>query len=171
MLDRKKMSTSESRDHLSVKAKIEGWLDAEGISFEQVKDLNSFFHIKANLKNVGIHISESKVRMGVLAVQGILDLSEDQLYKISRITPEDGELLFRSLFSTLDKSEYLFLLQKDFRAQNWLKIQRTLYIEELTRSDLLREMKDLNMKFVDVNYLVNESLERFTPAPDTDLYK
>ena len=75
---RKEMSTAESSDHLSVKTKIEEWLDAEGISFEQVKDLNSFFHIKANLKNVGIHISESKVRMGVLAVQGILDLNEDQ---------------------------------------------------------------------------------------------
>jgi hypothetical protein len=165
------MPTVESEGHLSVKAKIEEWLDAEGISFDQVKDLNSFFHIEANLKNVRIHISESRVRRGVLALQGILDLSEDQLYKIGRITPEDSEMLFRSLFSSLDKSEYLFLLQKDFKTQNWLKIERTLYTEELTRSDLLREMKDLNMKFVSINYLVNESLDRFTPAPDTDLYK
>ena len=165
------MSTAGSNNHLSVKAKIEGWLDAEGISFEQVKDLNSFFHIQANLKNVRIHISESRVRIGVLAVQGILDLSEDQLYKIGRITPEDSELLFGSLFSSLDKSEYLFLLQKDFRAQNWLKIERVLYIEELTRTNLLREMKDLNVKFVNINYMVNESLGRFTPAPDADLYK
>ena len=73
-LDRKKMPAAESSDHLSVKAKIEGWLDAEGISFEQVKDLNSFFHIKPISRMSGIHISESKVRMGVLAVQGILDL-------------------------------------------------------------------------------------------------
>ena len=165
------MAAADSSDHLSVKAKIEGWLDAEGISFEQVNDLNSFFHIQANLKNVRIHISESKVRIGVLAVQGILDLSEDQLYKLGRITPEDSELLFGSLFSLLDRSEYLFLLQKDFRAQNWMKIQRTLYIEELTRTNLFREMKDLNMKFVNINYLVNESLEGFTPAPDADLYK
>ncbi len=165
------MSTAGSNNHLSVKAKIEGWLDAEGISFEQVKDLNSFFHIQANLKNVRIHISESRVRIGVLAVQGILDLNEDQLYKIGRITPEDSELLFGSLFSSLDKSEYLFLLQKDFRAQNWLKIERVLYIEELTRTNLLREMKDLNVKFVNINYMVNESLGRFTPAPDADLYK
>ncbi len=165
------MSTAGSNNHLSVKAKIEGWLDAEGISFEQVKDLNSFFHIQANLKNVRIHISESRVRIGVLAVQGILDLSEDRLYKIGRITPEDSELLFGSLFSSLDKSEYLFLLQKDFRAQNWLKIERVLYIEELTRTNLLREMKDLNVKFVNINYMVNESLGRFTPAPDADLYK
>jgi hypothetical protein len=165
------MPGDTSSDHLSVKAKIEEWLEAEGISFEEVKDLNSFFHVKANLKNIPIHISESKVRRGVLAVQGILELSEDQLYKIGKITPEDSELLFRSLFVSLDKSEYLFLLQKDFRAQNWLKIQRTLYIEDLTRTDLFREMKDLNVRFVDINYILSESLERFTPVSDADVYK
>jgi hypothetical protein len=144
---------------------------AEGISFQDVKDINSFFHIQADLKNVSIHISESKVRRGVLAVQGILDLAEDQKYKIGKIGQEENDLLYRVLFATLDKSEYLFLLQKDFKAQNWLKIQRTLYVEELTRTDLLREMKDLNMKFVNVNYTVNESLGRLAPIADSELYK
>jgi hypothetical protein len=162
---------TEPNDHLSIKAKIEDWLEAEGVSFDQVNDLNSFFHIKANLKNISIHISESKVRRGVLAVQGFLDLSQDQLYKVGKISPEDTESLFQSLFSTLDKSEYLFLLQKDFGAQNWLNIQRTLYMEDLTRTSLFAEMRDLNMKFVNVNYLVNEWVERITPKSDAELYK
>ena len=165
------MPDSETNYHPSVKAKIEQWLEAEGISFQEVKDINSFFHIQANLKNVSIHISESKVRMGVLAVQGILDLAEDQKYKIGKIGQEESDLLYRALFATLDKSEYLFLLQKDFGAQNWLKIQRTLYVDELTRTDLLREMKDLNMKLLTVNYTVNESLERLAPIADSELYK
>lgn len=165
------MSSPESNGHLSAKMRIEGWLEAEGISFEEIKDLNSFFHIKANLRNISIHISESKVRIGVLAVQGVLDLAQDQLYKIRKIGTEESELLFRSLFESLDKSEYLFLLQKDFTAQNWLKIQRTLYLDELTRTDLLKEMKDLNMKLVGINYTVNESLEKLAPIADSELYK
>ena len=165
------MSTLGSNDHLSTKTRIEEWLEAEGISFEEVKDLNSFFHIQANLRNISIHIRESKVRTGVLAVQGILDLAVDQLYKIAKISHEESDLLFRSLFALLDKSEYLFLLQKDFAVQNWLEVQRTLYVDELTRTDLLREMKDLNMKLVNVNYMVNESLERFAPVADGELYK
>ncbi|MHB1868068.1 MAG: DUF2299 family protein [Nitrososphaerales archaeon] len=165
------MPTNETNDHLSVKAKIEDWLDAEGISFDQIQDLNSFFHIVANLKNVPIHINESKVRRGVLVLQGILELSEDQLYKIGKFSPEDGESLFQSLFATLDKSEYLFLLQKDFAMQNWLKVQRTLYIEDLTRTNLLTEMKDLNMKLVNVNYMVNEALKRLVPLSDAESYK
>ena len=140
----RRMSDPESNYHLSAKAKIEEWLEAEGISFEEVKDLNSFFHIQANLRNVSIHISESRVRRGVLAVQGVLDLGEDQLYKIEKISHEDNELLYRSLFALLDRSEYLFLLQKDFAARGWLKVQRTLYVDELTRTDLLKEMKELN---------------------------
>jgi len=165
------MSTAESDDHSALKARIEGWLEAEGISFEEGQDLNSFFKIQANLKNVRIHISESKVRRGVLAVQGVLELSEDQLYKIGRISPEDSASLFQSLFSVLDKNEYIFLLQKDFRVENWLKIQRILYIEDLTRTDLFREMKELNMKFVNINYMVNEALDRFSPLSDAGLYK
>lgn len=165
------MSAVDSSDHISVKAKIEEWLEAEGISFEEIKDLNSFFHIQTNLRNTTVHISESKVRRGVLAVQGMMDLAEDQLYKIGKISQEESDLLFRLLFASLDKSEYLFLLQKDFEAQSWLKIQRTLYIDELTRTDLLREMKDLNMKLVNINYMVNESLERFAPVSDGQLYK
>ncbi|MGI0091723.1 MAG: DUF2299 family protein [Nitrososphaerales archaeon] len=153
-------------DHLLLKEKIEEWLDDEGISFSQTPDLNSFFHLQANLKNVAIHIQESKVRKGVLAVQGILEPGEDQLYKLGRISEEDRKSLFRSLFSTLDKSEYLFLLQEDFAAENWLKIQRTLYIEDLTRTSLLDEMKDLNTKFVNVNYTLNESLYDFEEVPD-----
>lgn len=159
---------SESSGHLSAKARIEEWLEAEGISFEEVTDLNSYFHIQANLRNVSIHISESKVRRGVLAVQGILDLAEDQLSKIAKISNEESDLLFRLLFASLDKTEYLFLLQKDFGAKNWLKIQRTLYVDELTRTDLLKEMKDLNTKLVNINYMVNESLEKLPSASSAD---
>jgi hypothetical protein len=162
---------SESNDHVSIKEEIEQWLEAEGISFDQVKDLNSFFHIKANLKNVAIHINESKVRRGVLAVQGILDLGEDQLSKIEKLNPEDNEFIFRSLFASLDRSEYLFLLQKDFKAQNWLKIQRTLYVEDLTRTSLFGEMKDLNMKFVNINYTLNEFLDRYIQVSESEPYK
>ncbi|MDG6924072.1 MAG: hypothetical protein JRN67_12380, partial [Nitrososphaerota archaeon] len=124
-----------------------------------------------NLRNVSIHISESKVRRGVLAVQGILDLAEDQLFKIGKISSEENDLLFRLLFASLDKTEYLFLLQKDFKAKNWLKIQRTLYVDELTRTDLLREMKDLNIKLVNINYVVNESLEKLPSASNGQLYE
>lgn len=154
----------ESNEHLDLKGKIEGWLDAEGISFSNVPDLNSHFHIQANLKNVAIHVSESRVRRGVLAVQGTLELVPDQLEKYGVMSEADKKTLFHSLFALLDKSEYLFLLQQNFALQNWLKIQRTLYSEDLTRSGLLREMKDLNMKFVEINYLLNEALAISNPV-------
>lgn len=148
-------------DHSLLKTRIEEWLEDEGISFSDVPDMNSYFHVRANLKNVPIDISESKVRKGVLAVQGALDLSADQLDKYQLASKEDKKSLFRALFEMLDRSEYLFLLQEDFEVQSWLKIQRAAYIEDLNRTKLLGEMKDLNMRFVNVNYIVNESLARF----------
>jgi hypothetical protein len=153
-------------DHQPLKNKIGEWLEDEGISFSEVPDLNSFFHLKADLKNVAIHIQESKVRKGVLAVQGILELGENQLYKLGRISEDDRKSLFHSLFVMIDKTEYLFLIQEDFAADNWLKIQRTLYVEDLTRTSLLEEMKELNTKFVNVNYAVNDALDGFEELPD-----
>lgn len=155
---------TESSEHLLLKTKVEDWLEAEGISFNEVPDLNSHFHIQANLKNITIHLSESRVRRGVLAVQGTLELVADQLEKYHAMSEADRKTLFSSLFALLDKSEYLFLLQQNFAVENWLKIQRTLYAEDLTRTSLLREMKDLNLKFVNINYLLNESLAISNPV-------
>ena len=165
-------SAVESNEHHALKAKIEEWLEDEGISFNDVPDLNSHFHIKANLKNIPIHISESKVRLGVLAVQGIMELAADQIEKYQVVSEEDRKSLFRSLFAMLDKAEYLFLLQENFAIQNWLKIQRTLYIEDLTRTMLLNEIKDLNTRFVNINYLINDTLAEFKPvSEDSTMYK
>ncbi len=164
------MPGSESNDHQALKARIEEWLDAEGISFSDVPDLNSFFHIKANLKNLPIEVSESKVRKGVIAVQGGLELSPDQLESYERTSVEDRKSLFNSLFVMLDKSEYLFLLQEDFTIPKWLKIERILYAEDLTRTGLLDQMKDLNTKFVNINYFVNDSLGSFKSASNKSMY-
>ena len=73
----------EPNEHQILKTKIQEWLDAEGISFSEVPDLNSHFHMQVNLKNATIHVSESRVRRGVLAVQGTLQLVADQLEKYS----------------------------------------------------------------------------------------
>ncbi len=153
--------------HGKLRTKIEKWLEAEGIRFEPVKDLNSFFHIRADLKNTQIHVHESKVRRGCLVVQGTLALDPDQLARIEKVKSEDKKSLFLSLFSLLDKSEYLFLIQEDFTSKSWLRIQRTLYIDDLTRTRLLNEMKDLNTKFVNINYAVNEALGKMVPVSDT----
>ena len=145
--------------------RIERWLEAEGISFEAVKDFNSHFHISANLKNIQVQISQPKVRRGVLAVQAVVSLDDQQVWKAQKISKEDLHTIFLSLFEKLDRSEYLFMLQEDFFSKSWLRIQRTLYIEDLSRSILLNEMKGLNLKFVDVNYDLNEALDN---APKSD---
>lgn len=150
--------TGDADNHLSLKAKIESWLDAEGIAFDQLPDINSFFHIQANLKNSPIHINESKVRKGVLAIHGVLEPNNDQLFKVGKISEAERKTLFRTIFAILDRSEYLFMLQEDFSSKGWLRIQRTLYVEDLTRTTLLTEMKDLNTKFVNINYALDESL-------------
>lgn len=150
--------TIETDDHLLLKTKIENWLDAEGISFDKVMDMNSFFHIQTNLKNLPIHINESKVRRGVLAVHGTIEPDEEQLLKIQKMSEGDRKRLFQTIFEILDKTEYLFMLQEDFSSKSWLRIQRTLYIEDLTRTSLLTEIKDLNTKFVNINYALRESL-------------
>lgn len=166
------MSAAEANEHHVLKAKIEEWLESEGIAFSSVSDLNSFFHIQADLKNVPIHISESKVRKGVLAVQGSMELAPDQLEKYQSIRAEDKKALFLALFAMLDKTEYHYMLQENFAVKNWLKIQRPLYIEDLTRTMLLNEIKNLNTRFVNINYLVNETLAEFKPATDeSSMYK
>lgn len=157
----KHVARQQNNEHSSLKTKIEDWLEAEGITFSESPDFNSFFHIVANLKNVQVHVSEPKVRRGVLAVQAVVALNEDQLAKVEKLKPEEKRPLFLSLFAKLDRSEYLFMLQEDFNSKSWLRIQRTLYIEDLTRSSLLFEMKDLNMKFVNLNYELNDALESF----------
>jgi hypothetical protein len=160
------MITSAQQKHLELKARIEDWLESEGIAFKDVPDLNSYFHIETNLKNAPIHLHESKVRRGVLVVQGVLSLTDSQLETVLKMTDEDRKTLFLSLFAILDKSEYLFMIQEDFASKSWLRIQRTLYIEDLTRTRLLEEMKDLNTKFVNMNYDLNEALGRIVPVSD-----
>ena len=149
----------EEKSYTSTKQKIEAWLEAEGLTFESVSDFNSHFHLVVNLKNVQVHLSEPKVRKGVLAVQAVASLDEQQLWKANQISPEDKRSIFVSLFSKLDRSEYLFMLQEDFTSKSWLRIQRTLYIEDIKRTSVLREMKELNLKFVNVNYDLNEALD------------
>src|SRR5579864_5387964 len=129
----------EEQSHTSTTQKIEAWLEDEGITFEPVSDFNAYFHIAANLKNMQIHLSEPKVRKGVLAVQAVTSLDEQQLWKANQISPEDKRSIFLSLFSKLDRSEYLFMLQEDFTSKSWLRIQRTLYIEDITRTCVLQE--------------------------------
>lgn len=157
--ERKEGKATPPSEHSSTREKIESWLEAEGISFEQVADFNSHFHIAGNMKNVQVHLSESKVRRGVLAVQGVISLDDQQTWKAKQIKSEDLRAIFLSLFEKLDCSEYHFMLQEDFFSKSWLRIQRTLYIEDLTRTDLLKEMKDLNVKFVNVSYLLNGALD------------
>jgi hypothetical protein len=162
----------EKESHVSTKQKIEAWLEAEGITFESVSDFNAHYHLVANLKNIQVHLSEPKVRKGVLAVQAVASLDEPQLWKANQISPEDKRSIFISLFSKLDRSEYLFMLQEDLTSKSWLRIQRTLYIEEISRTSVLREMKDLNVKFVDVNYVLNEALDIAPKAvPEETIYK
>ncbi len=156
---RKEGKATQSSTHASIWEKIESWLEAEGISFEQVTDFNSHRHIAANLKNVQVHLSESKVRRGVLAVQAIVSLDDQQLWKAKQIKKEDLHAIFLVLFEKLDRTEYLFMLQEDFSSKSWLRVQRTLYIEELTRTELLREMKHLNLKLVNVSYDLNSALD------------
>lgn len=148
-----------SSSDVSIWEKIESWLEEEGIPFQPVKDFNSHYHISASMKNVQVHLSEPKVRHGVLAVQAVVSLDDQQIWKAKQIKKEDLHSIFLSLFEILDRSEYHFMLQEDFFSKTWLRIQRTLYFEELTRSVLLDEMKDLNVKFVNVSYDLNEALD------------
>jgi len=159
MLEEKKEKVTSSPEHAAQWKVIEGWLEAEGIPFEAAKDFNSYYHIAANMKNVQIHLSEPKVRRGVLAVQGVVSLDDQQTWKLKQIKKEDLHTIFLSLFELLDTSEYHFMLQEDFLSKSWLRIQRTLYFEELKRTELLREMKELDLKFVKVNYELNEALD------------
>jgi hypothetical protein len=163
--ENKETEAAISSTRANERERIEAWLEAEGISFESVKDFNSHFHIAANLKNIQVQISEPKVRRGVLAVQAVVSLDDQQVWKASKIRKEDLHTIFLSLFEKLDRSEYLFMLQEDFFSKSWLRIQRTLYIEDITRTSLLNEMKDLNVKFVGVNYDLNEALDN---APKSD---
>jgi hypothetical protein len=162
----------KEQSQISTKQKIEAWLEAEGITFEPVSDFNAHFHLVASLKNIQVHLSEPKVRKGVLAVQAVVSLDEQQLWKANQISPEDKRSIFFSLFSKLDRSEYLFMLQEDFTSKSWLRIQRTLYIDDISRTSVLHEMKDLNVKFVDVNYVLNEALDIAPKSvPEETIYK
>jgi hypothetical protein len=148
--------------------KIEGWLDDEGIPFDRVPDINSKFHVKAQMKNLAIHLRESNVRVGCIVVEGIMALEEDQVELMKKIKEEDQHSLFVKFFRELDRSEYLFQLSRDFADPIWLKIQRIVYAEDLTRSNLLNQMKELNTKFVNVNYEINEVLDNLTEPPPSE---
>jgi hypothetical protein len=160
------MQQGEEDHHSLLRKRIEGWLDDEGISFESAPDFNSHFQLKANLKNVEVHLSEPKVRKGVLAIQAVVSPDETQLARIQNLKPENKRTIFLSLFSKLDRSEYLFMLQEDFTSKNWMRIQRILYIEDLTRTKLFGEMKGLNTKFLNMNYELNLALDSATIAHD-----
>lgn len=153
--------------------RIEGWLDDEGIPFDTVPDINSRFHLRAQMKNLQVHLRESNVRVGCIVVEGIMSLDQDQIELMKKIKDDEQHSIFLELFRKLDKEEYLFQLSKNFFDSTWLKIQRILYAEDLTRSDLLNEMKELNIKFVNINYELNEAIDNMTEPPfpaDSSLY-
>jgi hypothetical protein len=154
-----------------LKEKIEGWLDDEGIPFEEVKDINSHFRLKAQLRNMTIQVHLSKIRLGCIIIQGVMALDRIQLDLVGKISEQDRRSLFLSVFSKLDREEYLFQLSEDYSDPSWLRIQRTLYAEDLTRSDLLNQMKKLNSKFVNVNYDIDEALDIIPPITnETQVY-
>ena len=155
----KRAATLSSSPNSSMWERVESWLDAEGISFQTEADFNSHRHLIANMKNLQIHLSEPKVRRGVLAVQSVVSLDDQQVWKAKRIKKEDLRTIFLTLFEKLDREEFLFMLQEDFFSKSWLRIQRTLYIEDLTRTALIQEMRNLNLRFVDVNYDLNAALD------------
>jgi hypothetical protein len=148
--------------------KIEVWLDDEGIPFDRIPDINSKFHVKAQMKNLIVHLRESNVRVGCIVVEGIMALEEDQVELMKKIKDEDQHSLFVKFFRELDRSEYLFQLSKDFSDPIWLKIQRILYSEDLNRTDLLNQMKELNTKFVNINYEINEALDNMAEPPQSE---
>ena len=112
------------------------------------------------MKNLQVHVNESRVRLGCLSVQGIMALDLDQRELVKKGSDEEKHALFLSMFRELEKEEYMFQISEDFLDPNWLRIQRTLYAEDLTRTALLEEMKELNTKFVRLNYELNEALDK-----------
>jgi hypothetical protein len=154
--------------NLELLTKIEGWLDDEGIPFDRVPDINSKFHLKVQMKNLVLHLRESNVRVGCIVVEGLLALENEQVQLMRRIKEEDQHSLFVRFFRELDRSEYLFQLSKNFTDPIWLKIQRVLYSEDLTRTMLLSQMKDLNTKFVNINYEINEALDNLAEPPQSE---
>ena len=93
-----------------------------------------------NMKNLQVHLSEPKVRSGVLAVQASVALDDQQVWKAKQIKNEDLRTIFLALFERLDRAEYLFMLQEDFSFQNWLRIQNPLR-RGPTRTVLIHEMR------------------------------
>ena len=166
------LQTARTEDSNRIlKEKIESWLDDEGIPYEEVKEINSHFRLKAQLKNMIIQVHLSKVRLGCIIIQGTMALDADQLDLVGKISEQDRRSLFLAVFSKLDKEEYLFQLSEDYLDPNWLRIQRTLYAEDLTRSELLNQMKELNSKFVNVNYDLYEALDIIPPITnETQVY-
>jgi hypothetical protein len=148
--------------------RIEGWLDDEGIPFDRVADINSKFHLKVQMKNLVVHLRESNVRVGCVVVEGVMALEEDQVQLMKKIKNENQHSLFVRFFRELDRTEYLFQLSKNFSDPIWLKIQRVLYSEDLTRTQLLNQMKELNTKFVNINYEINEALDNLAEPPQSE---
>lgn len=157
-----------------LKERIEQWFDDEGIPFQGVPDINSRFLIRAQMKNMQINVRESNVRIGCIVIEGIMSLNEDQTALLKKLKNDEAQrhALFLKFFRQLDQEEYLFQLSRNFFEPNWLRIQRILYREDLSRSSLLNGMKELNMRFVRMNYELNEVLDNLTEPPmDGSLYR
>lgn len=151
------------------KSRIEEWLDEEGVPFESVPDINSKFHVVAQMKNMQIHVRESNVRVGCIVIEGIMSLDEGQLELIRKIKEEERgrHSLFLKFFRELDQEEYLFQLSRDFLDPTWLRIQRILYAEDMSRTALLDGMKNLNTRFVRINYELNAALDNMSEPPSS----
>ena len=123
------------------------------------------------MKNAAIHIHASKIRLGCIIIQGALAIDQEQLDYIEKISEQDKRSLFLTFFAKLDREEYLFQLNQDFSDPMWLRIQETLYVDDLTRSDLIGQMKRLNTKFVKLSYELNEALDIIPPITnETQVY-
>jgi hypothetical protein len=147
-------------EHEHLREKIEGWLKDEGISFENraIPSQVSYFQIKANIQDFPIYVQELNQKRDCVLVHSFLMLNGAQISGIAPRTPDEKKSLRNSIFSFLKVREFSFRVNENYEDKRWIMIQRILYVEGLTRKELMNEIKDLRLRFRMVEDLIDNSL-------------
>lgn len=161
-----------SDSHAELQRRLETWLRAEDIRFENKPNPQAYFHLLVQFNGVPLQVAEIMSKSGMIVITGVLRLSPNQITIFQEMQEEAQNKFFWDLRFTLNDRENHFQIKDDVSDPNWLTVQRILYVDDLKRSSFLNALKEIDSTFRRTLWLLDKHSGSPKPrSPPPSMYR